>query len=247
MSGEENLRRLNVGFATHDEFAGEWQKNISKGGVFLNVDPPPDQRERVVVVIEIADIGSGLELHGEVVYVTPQGVGIQLDPLPLETTEAVEAILAGEAPPAKEEEQKTDEANLSLYQRIQQMSRHEKAAMARKGNMDARNILVRDRDPLIVTAVLQNPRISMAEIIQISKSQGLSLEMIKHITKQPDWMSNEDVRLNIVLNPKTPLPTALNLLKRLSDRNVRMIAKRPLKQQIKSAAVKLVIERHGGR
>ena len=243
MSGD-NLREITIAFPSRDEFASEWEKNISKGGIFIQVDPPPESREKVGVVIEIVDIDDRLELPGEAVHVSPQGVGIQLDPFPEDIKSKIDAILSGEKAAADKSEE--DDSNLSVHQRLAKMSRHEKAALARKGAMDERNILIRDRDPFIVQNVLQNPRITIPEMIQLTKSQSLTLDMIKHITRQTEWMAVEEVRLNIVLNPKTPLPTALGLLNKLSIKNIRSLAKRPIKQRIKSAALKIVIDR-GGR
>ena len=243
----QNKREINVTFFTRDEFAQEWESNISKGGIFVKADPPPGVRERVTVVIEIQEGEKTLALPGEAVHVTPQGVGVQLEPLPKEVTGAIGKILSGEEDAASQEkESNSPRVDQSIYQAIQNMSRHEKAAEARKGNMDARNILIRDRDPHIVMNVLRNPRVSVSEIIQITKSQSLTLDMIKHISKQAEWVAVEDIRLNLILNPKTPVPLAMSLLKRLSDRNVRMLAKRPIKQQIKSAALKIVIDKYGG-
>ena len=244
---EGDRSKLKITFLTREELTEEWQKNISKGGIFLKADSPPAPRERVTVTIEVRDSSQRLELSGEAVHITPQGVGVQLDPLSKEATGAIEKLLAEEEPSAAGGKPSPQSADESIHHSIQNMNRYEKEALARKSGMEARNILIRDRNPSIVMSVLQNPRITVAEIIQITKSQGLTLDIIKHISKNPEWMASEDIRLNLVLNPKTPQPTALSLLKKLSDRNVRMLAKRPIKQQIKGAALKIVLERQGVR
>jgi Tfp pilus assembly protein PilZ len=231
---------LKISFDTRDEFEAEWEKNISKGGIFLKTDSSLQARQRVHVLIEILDSGANFELGGEAVHVTANGVGVQLDPMPDGILEAIQNLRSPKGKEDKSEEETSGESEASLYQNIQNMSRHEKLAFARKGGMDARAILMRDRDPQVIMNVMLNPRITISEIIQISGSQGLTLDMVKYIVKRADWLTNESVCLNIVLNPKTPLPTALSLLPRLSEKNIRAIAKRPIKQAIKSAAIKII-------
>jgi len=269
---EKEMREVEMSFSSVEEFEEEWKKNISKGGIFLKIDPPPAVREQLKVVLNIIAVRRKLALSGEAVHITSAGVGIHLDPLPKETASAIESILAKDeetepeialeltpepepkpepAPPptpaGEEKDTPPEGTDPSLYRRIGNMTRAEKAAAARKGQMDTRNILIRDRDPFIVMSVLQNPGITIAEIIQITKSQGLTLDMIKHVSRQNDWMAIEDVRFNIVLNPKSPQPLVLSLLPKLSERNLRMLAKRPIKQAIKSAALKIILERQGVR
>jgi len=239
----ENGPKLRITFNTRDEFALEWERNISKGGIFLKTDSPPAIRQRVSVVIEVLDFGATFELAGEAVHVSGQGVGVQLQPLPLDVAESIRDLLSAEAFPEKEEAESPTKTDETTYQAIQNMSRHEKLAFARKGGMDARAILLRDRDPKVVMSVLLNPRITVAEVIQLSSSQSLTLDMIKMIVNRAEWLSVESVCLNLVLNPKMPLPTALSLLNRLSEKNVRMLAKRPIKQAIKSAALKMVVKK----
>jgi hypothetical protein len=54
----------------------------------------------------------------------------------------------------------------------------------------------------------------------------------------------EQVRLNLVQNPKTPTPTALKLLSGLNIRHLQAMAKSwSVRPQIKQAALKIVIER----
>lgn len=234
---------LKIVYNTRDEFAVEWEKNISKGGIFLKTDSPPGIRQHVSVIIEIRDMAATLDLAGEAVHVTPQGVGVQLQPLHPEVSESIRNLLSAEAPVKQEEADSNKKVDETIYQSIQNMSRHEKLAFARKGGMDARAILLRDRDPAVVMSILLNPRITVSEVIQLTASQSMTLDMIKMIVNRAEWMAVESICLNLVLNPKTPLPTALSLLNRLSERNVRMLAKRPIKQAIKSAALKIVVKK----
>ena len=236
----DDTPELKISFNTRAEFDIEWEKNISKGGIFLKMDAPLRTRQRVYVIIEILDSDATFELGGEAVHVTDQGVGVQLDPIPDGVLGVIQSLRAPKAPDEKDEERASGETEASLYQSVQNMSRHEKLAFARKGGMDARAILMRDRDPQVIMNVMLNPRITISEIIQITTSQGLTLDMVKYIVKRADWLSNESVCLNIVLNPKTPLPTALSLLGRLPPKNIRAIAKKPIKQAIKSAALKII-------
>lgn len=271
---EATHMELKISFANRDEFVKEWEKNITKGGIFVKSSSNPPPRSRVSVSVEMKFVDLSFEIEGEAVHVTPAGIGVQLDPIPDVIKEDIRKLLAGEAErpsateddefelaleedeesapevvspetPAPAAEQKTAESAEAAKAEAEKpgaMSRNEKMSQARKGGMDTRAVLMRDRDPQVLMNVLMNPRITIAEVIQISGSTSIKLDHVKYIVSRADWMATEAVCLNIVLNPKTPTPTAVSYLSKLSEKNLRMIAKRPLKQQVKAAALKMVVK-----
>ncbi len=113
----------------------------------------------------------------------------------------------------------------SLYAEILKMGVAEKLKLALRGNKDARMILIRDPLKLIRRFVLQNPRISDAEVIAIARNRSIDEELIRVIADRREWIRNYQVRLALATNPKTPLAVALKQLGTLGERDLRQLAK----------------------
>ena len=129
-----------------------------------------------------------------------------------------------------------------LYAQILTMSIAEKLKLALRGNKDARTILIRDASKLIRRFVMQNPRLSDAEVIAIARNRSSDDELLRVIVERREWMRNYQVRLALVTNPKTPLAVALRQLPTLGERDLRMLAKsRNVPQTVVAQARRLVL------
>lgn len=124
------------------------------------------------------------------------------------------------------------------------MPRSQKLILAGKADRATRMLLIRDVDPQVLFYVCKNPRITLDEILEITRLSTLSGPVADHIATSAQWAQSEQVRLNLVQNPKTPTPTALRLVGGLNIKNLQGLAKSwSVKPQVKQAALKLVIER----
>jgi len=127
---------------------------------------------------------------------------------------------------------------------LRAMPRPQKLILAAKADRATRVLLMRDVDPQVLFYVCKNPRITLDEILEITKLGTLSGPVADLIAASAQWGQSEQVRLNLVNNPKTPTPTALRLLPGLNIRHLQTMAKSwNIRPQIKQAALKLVIER----
>ena len=74
-------------------------------------------------------------------------------------------------------ETRADEAasarQLSIFALLKKMSMGQKVALAVKGNREVRNILIRDTNKMLCLKVLENPRISDADVEAYAKSTNL--------------------------------------------------------------------------
>ena len=135
----------------------------------------------------------------------------------------------------------------NLRARIAELGVGEKIKLALKGNRDARTILIRDSNRLIQKFVLQNPRISEEEVIALAKNRSIERELLDIIAKKKEWLSNYQVKLALVTNPKTPMAIAVRLVSGLLPRDLRQLAKsKNVPSVVNSMAKRLVIERSGG-
>lgn len=132
----------------------------------------------------------------------------------------------------------------NLYFTIRQLPMHQKITAAKRGNRTVRNILLQEGNKKIMRFLLQNPQMSVPEIIIILKMPNAAQEIIQAIAKNSSWNQSEEVKFQIVVHPKTPLPLALNLLTTLNVNSLAKLAKSfAVKNQIKSNALRLLEQR----
>jgi hypothetical protein len=139
-------------------------------------------------------------------------------------------------------------ATKNLAAEIQAMSIGERLKLALKGNRDARTLLIRDSNRIIQRFVLQNPRITEDEIVSLAKNRSVDRELLAIVCKKKEWLTNYQVRLALVTNPKTPMAVAVRLVPLLLPRDLRQLAKsKNVPIAVNGVAKRLVIERAGGR
>jgi hypothetical protein len=129
---------------------------------------------------------------------------------------------------------------------LRSMTRPQKIILATKADRVIRAMLIRESDPQVIFYLCKNPKITFDEILEITRLGTMNGAIANLIAGTPHWIQSEQVRFNLVQNPKTPTPTALKLISGLNIKNLRFLAKNwNIRSQIKQAALKLVIERGG--
>jgi len=132
----------------------------------------------------------------------------------------------------------------SLARRIAGMDLAEKMRLAQTGDKEARSLLAREKNKLILTNILQNPRISDHEILQFAKEKTLPEEILTLLTKRKEWMKKYPVRLAVAQNPKTPLALSLRLLRTFRDLDLRRIARsKDVSVHVASGARRIMVSR----
>jgi hypothetical protein len=110
-----------------------------------------------------------------------------------------------------------------VFQRILQMSVSEKVQLAFKGGRSERNVLVRDRNRLISSAVMRNPRMSESEAEQIAGLRNVDEEVLRIIGTRRDWVAKANIMASLARNPKTPVGVVLPLINRLTLRELKAL------------------------
>lgn len=116
-----------------------------------------------------------------------------------------------------------DEQN--MYRMILEMKMAQKLKLALTGNKSAREILVKDSNRLVSSAVLKNPRVTEDEVLRVANSKGASEELLRSIGRNKEWLKNYNVRLGMIGNPKTPLTISMKLLDTMNEKDLAKIAK----------------------
>lgn len=136
----------------------------------------------------------------------------------------------------------TDLSN--LYLAVRSLPMTEKIKLAKRGNRKVVSILIQEGNKQLMRFIIQNPKLGVPEILMLLKSPQITMEIIQEIARNPAWTQNEEIRYQLTIHPKTPLPTSLSLLSGLNQRQLGLIAKSShVKVQLKSSALKLLMKR----
>jgi len=121
---------------------------------------------------------------------------------------------------------KRDEQQKSLAQRIKELTTSQKIALAKKGNKEARMILIKDQNEVVALEVVSSPRITEAEILAIAQMRDVSEKVLRAIANDRRYRLNKQIVLSLLHNPKTPVGASLSLgLPSLSEKELGELAK----------------------
>jgi hypothetical protein len=111
----------------------------------------------------------------------------------------------------------------SVWAKLQALTVSEKVKLAYKGNKTVRSILVRERNRLISSAVMRNPRMTDSEVESIASSRNIEEEVLRLIGTRRDWMAKYNIILALARNPKAPLGVVLPQINRLNLRDLKSL------------------------
>jgi hypothetical protein len=92
------------------------------------------------------------------------------------------------------------------------------------GTREERAILIRDPNKIVSVAVLSSPKMTETEAESIAKMANVSDEILRIIGHTRAWAKSYRVILALAKNPKTPLAVSMNVLSRLNEKDVKLLA-----------------------
>ncbi len=116
-----------------------------------------------------------------------------------------------------------DEHN--IYKLVKSLTVGQKIKVALTGGKSIREFLVKDTNKVVCSAVLKNPRITEDEVMRVITSKSTSDDILRQVGRHKEWIKNYNIKINMVLNPKTPLQTSLKFLDHLYEKDLMSIAK----------------------
>ena len=120
-------------------------------------------------------------------------------------------------------EERQEPEKVSAIQKIFRMNAAEKLQAAIKGNRQDRALLVRDPNRLVWAAVLGSPSVTDAEIESFSAMRNISDQALRRIGSDREWTKKYAVVSNLVKNPRTPIGVSMNLVARLTPRDLKSV------------------------
>jgi hypothetical protein len=125
----------------------------------------------------------------------------------------------------EEGEERPKQEVLPLHAKLAQMTVSQKIRAATLGSAGERLILVRDPNRLVATAAVKSPLMRENEAAQISASRAVSDDVLRQIALTREFTRSYQVRLNLVMNPRTPLTFATRFVPHLRDSDLRILSK----------------------
>ena len=135
---------------------------------------------------------------------------------------AAERRLLAQKDPLDEE---GDDLNLTISQRVSKLRTNQKIMLAIKGGKEERALLIRESNRLIQVNVMRNGRITEGEVAYIAQMRTVNEEVLRIISINREWMKKYPITKALVMNPRTPLPVAMNHMKRLIDSDMKLLIK----------------------
>lgn len=118
-----------------------------------------------------------------------------------------------------------------------------KIKLASKGTREQRAQLIRDPNKLVAAAVLSSPKLTDAEVESFAKMANVAEEVLRVIATNRSWLKNYGVALGLVKNPKTPPAISMQLLQRINERDMKMLAvDRNVPESLRLAARKYIVK-----
>ncbi|HZI19637.1 MAG TPA: hypothetical protein VEY09_13690 [Pyrinomonadaceae bacterium] len=133
---------------------------------------------------------------------------------------------------------------LALIRRIMLMKVKDRIKLGIKGDREARNILIRDSNKVVSTAVINNPRITDQEVESIAAMRTVSDEVLRLISMNRAWARQYPIIHNLARNPRTPLASAMSILQRLHTKDLKALSQnRNITEAVRRQALRLASSR----
>src|SRR3989440_7915954 len=133
---------------------------------------------------------------------------------------------------------------VALIRRIMLMKVKDRMKLGMKGDREARSILIRDSNKVVAQAVINNPRITDQEVEAIASMRTVSDEVLRLIAMNRAWARQYPIIHNLARNPRTPLPTAIQILPRLYTKDLKTIGQnRNVSDAVRRQALRLTTAR----
>jgi hypothetical protein len=136
---------------------------------------------------------------------------------------------------------------VSLIRKIMFMNTKDRIKLARKGDREARSILIRDSNRVVCSSVVNNPRITEQEVENVASMRTVADEVLRLIALNRAWARSYVIIHNLARNPRTPIPTAMNILPRIRTKDLQSLAQnRNVSEAVRRQAYRLDQVRSGG-
>ncbi|MBI4962303.1 MAG: hypothetical protein HY913_03425 [Desulfomonile tiedjei] len=119
-------------------------------------------------------------------------------------------------------------------------------ALARKLDFKLIRRIARDQDHRVIKILLDNPRLTERDVVQIAATRPTSPQVLEEISKHPRWRTRYAVKKVVVFNPHSPLSLSLRLLAFMTLQDLEEIVNSPHLNPVMQGQAELIIEKKAG-
>ena len=151
-------------------------------------------------------------------------------------------------PSALSDDGEDDEERQSGIQALAMMTFPQRLKAAVKGTREMRAVLIRDPNKLIASSVLSSPKVSVPEVESFARMQNVSEDVLRIIASNRAWLKSYGVILALTKNPKTPLAMSMNLMNRLTTKDLQKLSvDRNVAEALRISARKKCVSNQSGK
>jgi len=208
---------------------------------------------------ESADIGISGDLSFDDAWIIAQHIEVsdadiddswlpseRYDELVTETAEEMAANLQRVIESEKREAGEVSNERISLIRQIMFMNVKSRMKLALKGDREARGILIRDSNKIVSAGVINNPRITDHEVENVAAMRTVADEVLRLIALNRTWARSYSIIHNLARNPRTPIPTVVNILPRIRTKDLKNLSQnRNVSEAVRRQAYRLAGVRSG--
>lgn len=147
------------------------------------------------------------------------------------------------SPHEREESQEGKSKEGDIRAQLRDMKLPQKMKLAMFGNSVCRSLLIFDANRLVQNAVLKNPQLQVTEVESFVKNNNCPEYVLRTVSASKSWMKGYVMKLNFVLNPKSPADLSLKWLSHLRHADLKRVAQsKNIPQVLANAAKKRVVD-----
>ena len=98
-------------------------------------------------------------------------------------------------------------------------------SLARRNDIFLMERLLSDSDRSVIANLLDNPRLTLREVVGLASQGAASEEVLETIALHPRWTSRYQVKVTLAHNPSTPVRITLALLRLLMSQDLRALSR----------------------
>lgn len=147
-----------------------------------------------------------------------------ITPGSLASPDASEPLVDIAADEAADTVPETDDDEAAESQGLSALSIVQRMKLAMKGTKAQRARLIRDSNKLVAAAVLSSPKLTDSEVEAFAKMANVTEDVLRTIAMNRSWLKNYGVVSGLTRNPKTPPAISMQLVQRLNERDLKMLA-----------------------
>jgi hypothetical protein len=131
-------------------------------------------------------------------------------------------------------------AEAILKEKVPDLRLGERIALAKIATAPVLPLLLADQASRVAEACLINPRLREEDLVVALRQETARLALLEAAGRSARWSENYAVRLELVLQPRTPLAVALAQLSALVPRDLRRVGHASVAQLLRVTALRLL-------